>query len=226
MKQIPLGLALNQGHRFANFVAGGNAELLNHLRRPATEFVVTWIWGPSSSGKSHLLHAACRECAAQGRRAAYVPLGDALPDPEMLQGLGCRDLVALDDLQCVLGSMRLERQLLGLHEALAAFGGKLVVTASQAAARCRFALRDTASRMRAAASFQIAELGDSEKAALLAERARRRGLQLSSEVLDYWLTRSQRVLGSLLADLDRLDQAAMAEQRRVTVPLVKKVLAL
>jgi DnaA family protein len=41
--------------------------------------------------------------------------------------------------------------------------------------------------------------------------------------MDYLLTRFSRDLKHLLALLDRLDEFALAEQRAVTVPLLKKM---
>ncbi len=43
--------------------------------------------------------------------------------------------------------------------------------------------------------------------------------------MDYLLTRFRRDLGHLMALLDRLDGFALSEQRPVTVPLLKKMLA-
>ena len=56
--------------------------------------------------------------------------------------------------------------------------------------------------------------------------ARRKGLTLEEAVLDFWLHRVSRNLCDLLSDLELLDDAALVEQRRVTIPLIKDVLKL
>jgi len=43
-------------------------------------------------------------------------------------------------------------------------------------------------------------------------------------VLDWLFTRKARDLGSLVALLDRIDQAALAAQRRVTLPFLRQLL--
>ena len=48
---------------------------------------------------------------------------------------------------------------------------------------------------------------------------------LSDEVMDYRLSRQQRDLKHLMTLLDRLDGYAMREQRVVTVPLLRQMLA-
>jgi DnaA family protein len=80
--------------------------------------------------------------------------------------------------------------------------------------------------LRAAETHRLRELDDRGKARVLAERARTRGIEVPRTVLDYWMSHSRRGLGELLADLEVLDTASLAEHRRVTVPLVKRVLGL
>ena len=52
------------------------------------------------------------------------------------------------------------------------------------------------------------------------------GPELPDAVAAFWLTRSQRSLPRLLVELQTLDTAAMAAQRRLTIPLLKEVLSL
>jgi DnaA family protein len=73
--------------------------------------------------------------------------------------------------------------------------------------------------------FALQPLAEGETRAALRREADRRGIWLSDEVMDYLLTRFARDLGHLMALLDRLDGFALAEQRPVTVPLLKKMLA-
>ena len=56
-------------------------------------------------------------------------------------------------------------------------------------------------------------------------RSRWRGLELSDEVGQFLLRRTDRSSAALFALLDKLDQAALMAQRRLTVPFVKSVLA-
>lgn len=60
---------------------------------------------------------------------------------------------------------------------------------------------------------------------ILAQRAALRGLELPEPVADYLLRRCSRDLSTLLALLDRLDLAALAQQRRLTIPFVREQLA-
>ena len=226
VNQQLLPFTAQEGRTFANFVVGGNGDLVNRLVRPDDGFAALWLWGLPASGKSHLAHAACHWQVGRGAKAAYVPLASAPEDPEVLHGLAGYDLVALDDLQHWLGRVDLERALMGLYQGLVASRHHLLVVAERPATAVDFALDDVGSRLRAAASWEVRELDDPGKALVLADRARRRGLEVPPPVLDFWFARRERTLSRLLDDFERLDRAAWSEQRRLTVPLLKKVLGL
>ena len=225
MSQLPLPFvgAVNAQHGFANFVVGANSELVAQLRETQGPPVL-WIWGGPAVGKSHLAHAACHWHLERGAKVAYVPLASAPLDPEVVDGLASYDLVVLDDLQRWLDHFGLERALMGLYEGLVADGRRLVATAAQPPAQCRFGLHDLGSRMNAALTYELRKLDDQGKGLVISNRAKQRGLVIADRVLDFWLAHSERSLSRLLEDFERLDRAALVGQRRLTVPLVKQVL--
>ena len=69
MKQIPLAIAPAAPARFDTLLAGPNAEVVQHLRTLVPPAAPVYLWGPTGSGKTHLLAAlAERFQAALGRR--------------------------------------------------------------------------------------------------------------------------------------------------------------
>ncbi len=62
------------------------------------------------------------------------------------------------------------------------------------------------------------------RAEALQRRAQWRGFSLPDDTADYLLARVGRDTGSLFRLLDRLDRAALAAQRRLTIPFVRSVL--
>jgi DnaA-homolog protein len=71
--------------------------------------------------------------------------------------------------------------------------------------------------------FALEPLGEADARAALRREADRRGIFLSDEVMGYLLTRFSRDLKHLMALLDRLDEFALAEQRAITVPLLRRM---
>lgn len=227
-QQLALRFPLSSRCRFEDFVVGDNEELVRRLEalpRPGGGMAGLFLFGNPGCGRTHLLQAACHHHGGRGG-AMYLPLADAAVTPELLDGLEALALVALDDVQCWIGDARGERALLALYQGLLAAGGGLLVSANRPAGQLQFHYADLASRLRGLPAYQVRDPDDTGKARVLAAVARERGLALGSAVLDFWLARSSRNLADLLEQLDRLDAAAMAAQRRVTVPLVKEVLDL
>ncbi|MCB1686277.1 MAG: DnaA regulatory inactivator Hda [Pseudomonadales bacterium] len=228
LRQLTIPLRLNALCDFENFHAGRNAELVNRLENltAAGVFSGLFLWGQKGRGCSHLLQATCHRFTAAGRRSAYLPLADLPRDPDLLSGLEDADLVAVDDLQTWLGSVARESALMALYQGLLASGRRLLVASAAAPTKLDFALADLASRMRGLEVFEVQPLDDDGLRDVLTLVARRKGLTLDEAVLDFWLHRSSRHLPDLLEQLEALDLAALAAQRRLTIPLLKAVLEL
>lgn len=228
--QLAIRFPLSGRARFDSFVIGENVELVQRLEQLAAAdgFAGCVLHGPSGVGRSHLLQAVCHRHGTlnRSRGAIYLPLAQPAVTPDSLDGLERLDLVALDDVDRWLGQPEAERALLALYQGLSSGGGRLLVSAAASPAHLEFHFADLASRLRGLPTYQVRPLGDADKAVVLQRLAQERGLELSQPVLEFWMARSSRELSSLLDQLDRLDQAAMAAQRRLTVPLLKQVLGL
>ena len=224
--QLTLPFPLNERCVFANFVPGSNGELVDRLQRNASDgrFSSTWLWG--ATGKSHLLQATCQNHAQLGHAVAYLPLADTGGQIESIRGLSGHSLVAVDDLDVWLGNERLEEALLTLYQDLYATGKSLLLASLSAPRETTFALPDLGSRFRSSNCHRVMPLDDDDKAQVLKQHAATRGLLLAEPVLSFWLSRSDRSLQGLLAQLDKVDRAAMEARRRVTVALLKQVLGL
>lgn len=225
--QLTFPLKLKGLKHFGNYHIGANAELVARLRTLPTDAGTLgyWLWGQPGRGRSHILQASCHKVESDGRRAVYLPF-DLLPrDPLILDGLEA-DLVALDDVDLWLGDETLETNLMALYQRCLEAGASLLCSADLSAQQSKFAIADLGSRLRALAGFEVLPPDDEGLRAILAGAAGRQGLELTDSVLDFWLHRSTRSLPILLQQLEHLDATALAEQRRVTIPLIKQVLAL
>ena len=226
--QLALGIAWRRGVRFEHLVAGGNAEAIRSVRRVAEQGGVSCLhlWGRTGTGKTHLLHAACEAAAAAGRRVAYVPLAErAREPPETVAGFDAFDLVCLDDVQHIAARRGWEEGVFGLYQRLRAKGSGLLVAAPCSPAGLGLTLPDLASRFAADLVIRLRPLGDGERREVLRLHARQRGLELTPEVGDFILRRHRRDLHALLGLLERLDAAALAAQRALTLPFVREVMA-
>lgn len=184
---------------------------------------VIFLHGGSGSGKSHLLQASCHYA---GAGALYLPLAELAdyPPDSVLQGVEAMKLVCLDDIQAVLGNPDWEAALFNFYNRAREAACVLQIAGNAAPRSLPVDLPDLKSRLSWAIVFQLGLAADEEKARILAFRAGRRGLALSSEVATYIVHRAPRGMDELLALLDHLDRRSLAEQRSLSIPFVKATL--
>ena len=228
MQQLPLGVRLPDRAVFASFLPARNREALEHARRVAGGEAAgaTWLCGPASAGKTHLLQAICSQ-AGQSRRAGYFPLAElAALGVGVLEGLPQLQCVCLDDLEAVAGRREWDQAIFGLLRELEDCGGSLVMAARPPPALLAWALPDLGSRCAAGAVLQLRALDEIEQQQALQLRAKLRGVELPEETSRWLQRRFPRDMRRLYSLLDTLDDAALAAQRRLTVPFIREVLGL
>jgi DnaA family protein len=224
MEQLPLSVRLRDTARLANFVTGRNREVFELVAgAPGAAPRVLWIWGRPGTGKTHLLQAACAAVAERGGSASYIDLATAA-GPGWLEGCENLDLVCLDALDAVAGDAGWNEGIFRLHTLMQDAATRLYVTTTSPPAGVEFRLPDLRSRLLAASVHQLLELDEAGQAEALRRRAEQRGLELSPEGATYLVHRLPRDMHSLCAILDRLDEASLAAQRKLTVPFLREAL--
>jgi len=218
--QLPLGIQLRDSATFASFFSGQNQQLLNALSESRETGL--YFWGLAGAGKSHLLQALCHEKTEAGWRVAWLPLAEPGLMPAMLEEMEQFDLVCVDDLQQVAGDKTWEVALFHLYNRIQARAGRLVISATQPLLSLPLSLPDLASRLGWGLVFQLQELADEDKQAALQLRAGARGIELNDEVAAYLLRHVPRDMKSLFNLLDRLDEASLVAQRKLTIPFVRE----
>ncbi len=227
MRQLPLGVRLRDRATFASFVAGANGEAVSLVTTLAAGEPggCAWLHGPAGAGKTHLLQAACA-LAASRDRAGYVPLAEfAGGEAAILDGWLGLDCLCIDDAQRVAGDPRWDAALFRLFRDIEERGARLIVGAAAPPGALDWSLRDIASRFGAAAVFALQPLDEAGRLEALRLRARLRGVELPEDTVRYLQRRYPRDMRTLYGLLDTLDDAAIAAQRRLTVPFVRAVLS-
>lgn len=224
--QLPLALRYPADQRLDTYVAAPEAAI-EQLQALAAHPQGDWIFlcGPAGAGKTHLLLATCAATEASGRRAAYLPMVAAAGRlREALDALEGNDVLALDGLEAIAGNRDDEIALFDAHNRARAAGSRLLYAARQSPDALALALPDLHSRLAQCSRITLQLLDDDGRREVLRQRAQRRGWILEEAALDWLLKRVDRDLAGLTALLDRLDQASLAAQRRITVPFLRLTL--
>jgi DnaA family protein len=246
MKQLILDLAWDPLPPFAGFLPGDNAAVVAQMREQHWPGTPLYLWGPGGSGKTQLLHALQARAVEQGVVAQWFDASSATPweladdaSLVLLDGVDRFDAAqqhaafrlfveAASRVGDVIHALAdgLAGAALTLSEAPVA-GARLGVQFASAGRLPPVDLpvrEDLRTRLGWGLVHAIQPLPESGTRDALRQEARRRGIVLGDEVLDYVLARFARDLTSLMHLLHRLDGFALAEKRAVTVPLLKRML--
>lgn len=226
-KQLALNLCLKDTATFTNFFVGANKQLIDTLVNLYQDNNIhfIYIWGKSGSGKSHLLSAVCQIFSENALTTTYLPLEEVKNiNPGIFEGLENLDLLCIDDLNLLSGDPAWEEQLFHCFNKIIENGNKIIITANTAPQNLHLNLADLKSRMASGLTFELHELTDVEKIASLKLRAQLRGLDLNDQASQFLLHHYARDTKNLFALLDILDKAALAAQRKLTIPFIKSVL--
>jgi DnaA family protein len=222
--QLPLSLSIRPRVDFSTVIIGRNGEAVSRLRSQSDPFI--YVWGTTGCGKSHLLQACCHQEQQQGQ-SAYLPFkSEQGLEPVMLEGLDAFSLVCLDDLEAIAGEQAWELAIFNLYNQLREKGARVIVASDRPPSKLPLQLPDLASRLTWGPCYQLFPLNDEERLELLISNAERRGMTMSVEIASFLLQRTPRDIHFLTLLIERLDEASLAAQRRLTIPFVREILKL
>lgn len=216
MTQLPLDLGFRPALGRADFlVAPCNAAAVAWLDRwPQWPGTALCLWGPAGGGKTHLVEVW------RAHSGATAIESHALTSARLPQLLGNARAVAIDDADAAD-----EEALLHVYNLLTERRGHLLLAAREPPARRRFRLADLRSRLLASPAVALEPPDEALLGALLVKLFVDRQLRVGEDVIAYLLPRIERSFAAMQEIVAALDEAALAGQRAVTVPLAREVLS-
>lgn len=220
----PLQLPLDLGHRSAMgeddfLVAPGNADAVAWLDAwPEWPGPALVVFGPPGSGKSHL----AQMWRARSRASLIAPEDLTVEAvPEMLRPIRA---VVLDRAHEAAGDAQRERALFHLYNAAKEVNGHLLLLAHNAPINWVLRLPDLRSRLLAAPAVGMAAPDDSLLMAVLVKQFVDRQIRVGEDVITWLMTHTERSFANARQVVDRLDRAALAAKRPITVPFCRALL--
>jgi len=229
--QLTLMVQLPDDETFNSYKSEVNIGVVSQLKSYIEQKQKTphgfYLFGLTSAGKSHLLHASSTYAAQVGKSSVCLSCSELKNLPvEILDGLEQIDLICLDDIHLIAGDKQWEQAIFDLYNRVLEQNNYLLISGNESAQQLGISLPDLVSRLSWGLTEQVKPLEDEEKIAAIQHRAIQRGLTLSDEVVKFLLNRLSRDMGSLIKSLDLLDKASIQEQRKITIPFIKEVLTL
>lgn len=241
-QQLNLGVSLKDEATFKNFYVAGekNAVAMDAMRAFAvtppfsskgTDIIVASnivAWGAPGSGLTHILQAVCHQASLSGRKAQYIPMLDVIgfSAQDICEGLESAEIVCLDGIDHICGNRQWEVALFNLYNNLKDRGHALLLSSHTSPPSLPILLPDLKSRVLGSVVYHIQRLNDVDKQAALIKRAAARGIDMPEDVVKFILTRAPRDMNELFYLLNRLDEASLQRQRRLTIPFVKETLGI
>lgn len=215
-RQLPLTWPQRNQMKAADFVAAPGNETALALIEAWPDWPGPWrssaVHGPAGCGKTHLGRILEASATTSGRPVFYLAHIDTLPD------LPPAPVLILDE-------PRLEEvAFFHLLNRLKNEDGDLLLLAREAPARWDVKLPDLASRLKAIPAVAVAPPDDALLGAVLAKHFTDRQIAVAPEVIDYLLRQIERSFAAAGDIAERLDQAALAEGRAITIPLARRIL--
>lgn len=217
IRQYPLPLPHDEAMEAADFmVTSSNREAVAWIEQwPDWSAHCSVIFGPSGCGKTHLANV-------WQTRSSATPL--SLADLSAQNADNTTNTVLIDDADKIVGMPAYEEALFHLYNRLKENKGSLLLTSVHAPAQWGIGLADLRSRLSSVPAIAIAAPDDELLSALMIKQFRDRQIDLSTDVVDYLLPRVERSPAAIRALVTALDQTSLAEGRKITVALARKIL--
>ncbi|MSO71562.1 MAG: DNA replication protein [Alphaproteobacteria bacterium] len=218
-RQLPLALPFAPALGRGDFIlAASNRAAVAALDRwPDWPRPGLLLCGPEACGKSHLVEIWRQRSGAPRLTATELP---ALDPTALADGPAA---LALEDLGAPLGD-EAELALFRLYNLMLERRGSLLLTARTPPAAWSIALADLRSRVNALTAIAIGSPEDELIDRLLSKLFADRQVSVDPETLGFARLRMERSCAAARRLVEAVDHAALAQQRPITVPLVRAVL--
>ncbi len=226
-EQLPFNFDLKEDQSFKSFYAGHNSQIVKYLSKMANgkgEQQI-YLWSTEGLGKTHLLQACCQQAYQQKIPAFYLDLSKNSPlNSRILEGLENFALVCIDNIENCTGNTDWETALFHFYNQHRENGHRLIISANCPPYSLALKLPDLKTRMGWGLTLKLQELSESESIAAFTCKANYLGFEISPKVGQFLSKHYARDLPTLWRLLPELERATLIAKRKLSVPLLKKIL--
>jgi len=225
-QQLPLPLRFDQSNSFEHFYSDDDFvahSIVKQIEMSNEPLLV--VNGPPASGKSHVLNAAALHCQSKKISFQYFEAAMLLEyGVDIIAPCEKGHIIIIDDVHLLAKNSEWERKLYDLYNDAQRYHWVLIIS-SLSNELLLFQLQDWASRIKAGMRISLETVNQNSLKRIVELRSKLLGLKLKPEVLDYLLVHFPRDLSTQLKLLKQLDEQSLEQNRNITIPFVKSVLA-
>jgi chromosomal replication initiator protein len=236
--QLIFDFPVNPRYTLDNFVVcPGNATALMFARRLLTEDGenLLYLHGPEGSGKTHLLQALAVELAGESGHPCYLTCGElerlyggayqAEGESPLAAHFRQARALVVDDLQLLPAVASVRQEFWQLFNDFHGAGRTIAVAGPCPPRELANIDEHISSRLLWGLVAPMDISDDASRRLILEKLARDRQVVLPSEVAEFLINRLRRDIPTLAAALDILHAKALVEQRKITLPFARRILA-
>ena len=183
------------------------------------------IYGLSKVGKSFLLQSLCNYFSKSNKSSLYLPLKELNNyKTGLLDDLEKLDLVCIDDLQLIAGDNNWETAIFNLINNCLISNCRIVFCSNINPSLISFELDDLFSRIQKINRMEVHPVKSDNLIEAVRFFADLRSINIGDKEMTYLINHSKRNMGDLVTHINQLDKLSMQLKRKITIPLIKKVI--
>ncbi|PCI43695.1 MAG: DNA replication protein [Alphaproteobacteria bacterium] len=213
--QIPFDIPIREAFKAGDFfVTPSNEAAVNWLDRWPhwRNSHCTIVYGTAGCGKTHLSHVWQHKSGAR-------PV-----NPGKFRRDELSSNLIIDDVDNILENPEMQEKLFHLYNWQKENGGTLMLTANKHPKHWPLDLPDLRSRMLASMTIEIGPPDDELLAAVIIKQFDDRQINVPAEVVTYLIARMERSFEAARDIVSRIDNLALAQKRKITIPLIRNLL--
>jgi DnaA-homolog protein len=208
---------------FDNFIPMQNVAIYNSLKVFSNQF--THLTGGKLSGKTHLLQAWVRLAQQNGKNAIYIE--SLFDDSVNFRDIKLKfDYIAIDNIERLNGLQQI--LLFDLFNAIKLENLKvsLLTSSSKNLDKVTTIRDDLKTRLMSGLNLNLKSLNDDEIKEALIIYIEYQGITLNDAEMKFLITHCQRNIGVLISNIHSIAEAAVLQNRNITIPFIKTILKL
>lgn len=234
--QLSLGLELSNKLTLNNFITGQNEAILSFIKSlifntkknnqpDYTSDKCLFLYGPSGTGKTHLLNGICHQATNNQLSAIYLDAKTiSAKQMNQLNDMEYLEVICIDNIDAINGSTDLERSFFNLFNRVYTTGASLIMASRQKPKQLDIKLPDLLSRLQWVLAYKINSLNEDDLIIAIKNKFSQKGFYVSKDVISFMLHRLDRKTTDIMDKIELLSNLAISQKRKITIPFVKKML--